>query len=77
MQNSELKDKIIKNIDIGMAQNMLSNQDLIEIIKTAGLYLNLMTISDYSKRNNISYNGAKHHREVRKIFNVKFVIDNE
>ena len=56
MQNNELKNKILRNIDIGMSNNMLSNNDLIDIIETSGSYLNLMTISDYSKHNKISNN---------------------
>jgi hypothetical protein len=38
--------------------------------------LNLKTISDYAKENNLSYNGVKKCRENVEIFNVKFVIDN-
>jgi hypothetical protein len=77
MQNNELKDKIILNIMKGMENDMLSNNDLIEIIESAGKYLNLMTISDYAKQNNITYNGAKHFRDKIKLFNVNFVIDND
>lgn len=76
MQNNELKDKIILNIMKGMEQNMLSNADLIEIIEAAGKYLNLRTISDYAKQNNVSYNGVKNFREKIELFNVNFVIDN-
>jgi hypothetical protein len=77
MQNSELKDKIILNIVKGVEQNMLSNDDLIEIIETSGSFLNLMTIADYAKKSGISYNGAKNFRTKRKLFGVSFVIDNE
>lgn len=59
-----------------MSNKMLSNTDLIDIIETAGSYLNLMTISDYAKENNISYNGAKHFREHLELFWVKFIVDN-
>jgi hypothetical protein len=54
----------------------LSNDDLVQIIEHVGSYLNIKTISDYARANGISYNGAKKHRVVQKIFNVKFVIDN-
>jgi len=77
MQNNELKDKIILNIMKGMENNMLSNNNLIDIIEAAGKYLNLMTISDYAKQNNITYNGAKHFRDKIELFNVNFVIDND
>jgi hypothetical protein len=77
MQNIELKDKINLNIMKGVDNNMLSNDGLIEIIKTCGSYLNLRTISDYSKENNISYNGAKNFRYKVELFGVKFIIDNQ
>ncbi len=77
MQNNELKDKIILNIMKGMENDMLSNNDLIEIIEATGKYLNLMTISDYAKQNGISYNGVKNFREKIELFNVNFVIDND
>mgnify|MGYP003502166689 FL=1 len=76
MQNIELKDRLILNIMKGVDQNMLSNDDLIEVIKTCGAYLNLRTISDYAKDKNISYNGAKNFREIIDIFGVKFIVDN-
>ncbi|MFZ2486935.1 MAG: hypothetical protein WAZ19_02340 [Anaerolineae bacterium] len=77
MQNSELRDKINLNIMKGVDNNLLSNDDLVNIIKTCGYYLNLRTISDYAKENNISYNGAKNFRNKVKLFGVKFVIDNQ
>jgi hypothetical protein len=77
MQNSELSEKIIRNIHLGVQNNMLSNSDLIEIIEASGLFLNLKTVSDYAKLNNISYNGAKNFRDKIKLFNVKFIIDNK
>lgn len=73
----DLKDKILKNIHIGMEKKLLSNDDLVQIIEQCGSYLNLMTISDYAHKNNISYNGAKHHRDNVELFGVKFIIDNE
>jgi hypothetical protein len=74
---SDLKDKIIINIHKGMDSNMLSNDDLVQIIEVCGYYLNIKTIPDYATQNNLSYNGAKNHRNVRKIFNVRFVIEND
>ena len=58
-------------------QGDLSNNDLIQLIEVAGAFLNLQTIPDYAKAKNLSYNGAKNHRNVVEIFNVKFVIDND
>lgn len=54
-----------------------TNEDLLQLIEVAGAFLNLKTISDYAKENNLSYNGAKHFRKTVEIFKTKFVIDNE
>ena len=54
-----------------------SNEGLVQLIELAGDYLNLKTIPKYQKSTGLSYNGVKHHRIVRKIFDVKFVIDNK
>lgn len=55
----------------------LSNDDMVQLIEHIGAYLNLSTVADYAKSNGISYNGAKKFRKVVKIFNVKFIIDNQ
>jgi len=73
---SELRDKLLINIHTGMENNLLSNDDLVQIIEQCGSYLNIRTIADYSRQNNISYNGAKNFRHIRKIFNTKYVIEN-
>ena len=74
---NNLKDRIILNIYKGLESNTLSNDDLVQIIEVTGSYLNLATISKYALNNKISYNGAKKYRNVKKIFGVRFVIDNQ
>lgn len=54
-----------------------SNDDLVQFIEHCGMYLNLKTITDYAKENNMSYNGVKKFRQIVEIFGVKFVIDND
>lgn len=54
----------------------LNNDSLIQIIELAGGYLNLRTISKYSKDSGISYNGAKKFRRVIQLFGSRYVIDN-
>ena len=73
---SDLKDKILLNIYKGMENNMLSNDDLVQIIEQCGNFLNLQTVSDYARSHKISYNGAKKFRQKVCIFNTKFIIDN-
>ena len=58
-------------------ENNVSNAFLVQLIEVAGKFLNLKTIPDYVKENDISYNGVKNHRHIETIFNVKFVIDND
>jgi len=70
-------EKLEKFIYDKFNQNELSNEDLVQFIELCGLLLNIQTIPDYAKENNMSYNGVKKGRQITKIFNVKFVIDNE
>lgn len=54
----------------------VSNEFLVQLVELGGDCLNLTTIPYYAKKNNLSYNGVKNHRQVKEIFGVKFVIDN-
>lgn len=54
----------------------VDNYGMVQIIELVGSYLNLRTIPNYAKENGKSYNGVKKHRNIVKIFDVKFVIDN-
>lgn len=73
-ENTEkLKDFIAKKFE----SNELDNDSLVQLIELCGSYLNLRTIQDYANQNNTSYNGAKKHRNIRKVLGIKFVIDND
>ena len=72
-KNEKLKVFIFQKFQDGE----LDNETLVQLIEQAGNYLNLKTIPDYAKANNISYNGVKKTRKIIELFNVKFVIDNE
>lgn len=72
-----LTEKIKAHLTDRIENNELTNDEMIEIIEHVGAYLNLKTIPDYANEKGKSYNGVKNHREIRIIFNVKFVIDNE
>lgn len=72
-----MKEKILNRLSELIETNQLNNDDLVHIIEHVGSYLNLKTISEYSKENNLSYNGVKKCRKIIKLFNVKFVIDNQ
>ena len=69
--------KLIEFLDSKMYDGEFTNEDLVQFIESVGKYLGLQTIPDYQKENNLSYNGVKNHRTIQKIFNVKFVIDNQ
>ena len=71
-----LINNICQHLSDRIQNGELSNNDMVQIIEHIGGYLNLKTIPNYAKENKISYNGVKKFRCVRKIFNVKFVIDN-
>jgi len=53
-----------------------SNEGLVELIILSGDYMNLKTIPDYAKENNMTYSGVKKFRKVVEIFGVKPIIDN-
>ncbi len=81
MENSELHNVIKTHLGHRLQNNELTNNDITSLIDLLGSYLNLKTISDYSKANNISYNGVLERIKSGKIkeytlFNIKFVIDN-
>ena len=69
--------KLISFLDSKMYDGDFTNNDLVQFIECVGKYLNLKTIPDYAKENNMSYNGVKKFREVKEILGVKFVIDNQ
>jgi hypothetical protein len=54
----------------------ISDYDLVQIIELCGCYLNPLTISDYARKEGISYNGAKKHPTVN-IFGIKFIFNNK
>lgn len=74
----EYLDSINHNIDFYKKNKiLLEGSKAISIIRKLGKILNLQTISDYAKENNMSYNGVKKHRNIITLFGVKFVLDNE
>lgn len=82
MEYSELHNVIKTHLGNRLHNCELENNEITSLIDLLGSYLNLKTISDYSKANNISYNGVLERIKSGKIkeytlFNVKFVIDNE
>lgn len=68
---------IASEIVNSLQEGTVKEDDLVQIIELCGGLLNLQTISNYARSNGISYNGAKHNRKVRELFNVKFVIDKD
>lgn len=73
----ENTDKLIHFVATKFEAGELDNQSLVELFKSMGDYLNLMTIPDYAKANGMSYEGVKKCRTIEKIFGVRFVIDND
>lgn len=68
--------KLIDFVIEKFENNELTNEDMVQLIECAGGYINLMPISEYAKRCNMSYNGVKKFRKIVTLFNVKFVTDN-
>lgn len=68
---------IVHRIDELAFEGVFSNKEMVQIIELLGDYLNIQTISDYARNNDMSYNGVKKYRNIKTIFNTKFVIDND
>jgi hypothetical protein len=77
MLSTENTDKLLRFVSEKFETGELDNDSLVQLIELAGAYLNIETIPNYAKRNKLSYNGAKKHRKLQTLFNVKFVIDND
>ena len=77
MTITENTSKLLSFVAKKFQNNELDNDSLVQLIELAGSYLNLKTIPDYAKANCISYNGAKNNRNVKVLFNQKFIIDND
>lgn len=79
---SELSKIIKEHLARRIQENELNNTEMVEIIDTVGMYLNLRTVANYATLENISYNGVLARVKSGKIkecelFGVKFIIDNE
>ncbi len=74
---TDFENKIINKLGYLVHNNELSNECMVQIIELLGGYLNLKTTSEYSKTNNISYNGAKKCRKNLILFKIKFILDND
>ena len=70
-------EKLLSFVATKFENNELDNDSLVQLIELSGRYLNLQTIANYAKENNISYNGAKKFRNIIQLFQTKFVIEND
>lgn len=82
MTEKELTDTINTHLGTRIQKCELNNESIVSIIETLGKFLNAETISDYAKREKITYNGTLQRVGSGKLktftlFNTKFVIDNE
>jgi len=77
MQTTENTTKLLNFVSTKFQNNELDNNSLLQLLELCGNFLNLQTIPNYAKENNINYNGVKNYRGVVELFNVKFVIDND
>jgi len=77
MKLSEKEQLVLNKFEKHIQENNVSNDFLVQFIELTGSYLNLQTIPDYAKSNNMTYNGVKKCRSVIDIFGTKYVIDNE
>jgi hypothetical protein len=72
--------KLIRFISEKFEKGQLNNESLVQIIELCGAYLNISTVAQYARQNNMSYNGAQKPakgRKINHIFGLKFIIDNQ
>jgi hypothetical protein len=77
MELSRYEEDSINKLGQSVLNGKWSNVGLLQLIELAGGYLNLKTIPRYTEITGMSYNGVKNHRNIKKVFGVKMVIDNE
>ena len=77
MQLTDYERNAINKLGQSVQEGKWSNDGLVQLIKLSGEHLNLMTIPVYAELHNMSYAGVKKCRNIIKLFNVKFVIDNK
>jgi hypothetical protein len=75
MQLSDYESKSINKLGESIHNGNWSKDGMVQLIELCGLYLNIDTIPNYAKKTGISYNGVKKTRDIREIFNVKFVVE--
>ena len=73
----ENTEKLINFIINKYEDDELDNDSLVQLIELCAGYLNLQTRTDYAKRFNLSYNGAKKFRRNIRIAGKTFIIDND
>ena len=77
MSTTENTKKLLNYVSEKFQKNEIDNSTLVQLIELCGSFLNIETIPNYAKSNNLTYNGVKKTRFIIKLFKVKFVIDNE
>ena len=77
-KQSENTKKIIDYLSEKYEKDELNDESLVKIIELCEDYLNLQTLTNYSKSEGISYNGAKKRNlDIITIDGVKFIINND
>jgi hypothetical protein len=75
----ENTNKLLDFIAMKFQNDKLNNDSLVQIIELCSSYLNLQTVSDYARKNNMTYNGVikpVKNRQIITLLGVKFVVDN-
>jgi hypothetical protein len=75
----ENTNKLLDFIALKFQNDKLNNDSLVQIIELCSSYLNLQTVSDYARKNAMTYNGVikpVKSRQIITLLGVKFVVDN-
>ena len=74
-----LLEKILINLEEGYKAEMITDEEIVQLLNHGSDLLNLRSISDIQKETDLTYNGVlkspKH--KIVEVANKKFVIDND
>lgn len=76
-KKTSLFSKLHKNIYLGYEQEMISDQEMVQLLELMNDLLQLKTIAQFARETGKSYNGIKHNYKHKVIVSGKtYIIDN-
>ena len=74
---SEYETIALKRLGQAIQDGNWSNSGLVQLIELAKEFLNPIPMQEYANNHGLTYNGLKKQNKAVKLFNQKFIIDND